>query len=116
MPARRNAVVLDPPATPTTDGTHDTEPLWSAVGSPVREPVEVRSELVDGVPTPAQLLRDNRLWLVKWAEPLAGPSTGWRVGAAPGPGVPPALLELTVRDGRWSLVEPPAASGEPRWE
>jgi hypothetical protein len=115
VPAPRSVAVLGPPAVHTTGGPVPLRPVPLRSGGSVREPVEVRSELVDGVPTPTQLLRGNRLWVVRWAEPLAGPSAGWRVAAAPGPGVPLALLELTVGDGRWSLVELPGPSGEPGW-
>ena len=116
MPTPRSVAVLGPPATHTAGALHTNDaPVPLCSGRSVREPVEVRTELVDGVATPAQLLRGSRLWVVRWAEPLAGPAPSWRVAAAPGPGVVPALLELTVQDGRWSLVELPGTSEEPGW-
>ena len=115
MPAQRSVAVLGPPANPSTGGPVPLRPVPLRSDGSVREPVEVRTEPVDGVPTPTQLLRGSRLWVVRWAEPLAGPAAGWRAVTALGPGAPPALLELTVHDGRWSLVELPGTSGEPVW-
>lgn len=82
----------------------------SAVPSPARsgagtELVDVRTEPVDGVATPTQLLRGGRLWVVRRAERLPGPGERWRVGATPAPGVAPVALELVLRDGQWSLAE-----------
>lgn len=73
-------------------------------GGGVQEQVEVRTEPVDGVATPAQLLRAGRLWLVRSARPLPGPGGRWGVLAAPGMGVRAVTLELTDHGGRWSLV------------
>ncbi len=101
MPARRSATVLDPSA---------------VVRHPVPgEPVDVRTETVEGVPTPDLLLRGGRLWVVRSAERLAGPTERWRVRATPRPSLPPVPLELTVRDGRWSLVELAPGAQEPTW-
>ena len=86
--------MLDPSAVP--------DAARSRVGT---EPVHVRTEPVDGVPTPAQLLRADRLWLVRSALRLAGPGERWRVEAATAPGVAPVALELGLRDGQWSLAE-----------
>ncbi|SDS08060.1 hypothetical protein SAMN04488543_1030 [Friedmanniella luteola] len=86
------------------------------VGADDREPVEVRTEAVDGVVTPTQLLRDGRLWVVRAAAALPGPLVRWRVDATPGPGVPAVPLELSDQHGRWTLVEVSAAgTGSPSW-
>ena len=105
MPVRRSASALGP------SSAHPPERPVVGV-----EPVHVRTETVDGVETPAQLLRGDRLWLVRAAELLAGPGRRWRVAAAPGPGVAPVPLELALADGRWTLAEPSrAGAGEPAW-
>lgn len=106
MPVRRSASALGP------SSVHPPERRRPTAG----ETVHVRTETVDGVETPAQLLRGDRLWLVRAAELLAGPGRRWRVEAAPGPGAAPVPLELAVADGRWTLAEPSRGiAGEPAW-
>ena len=104
MPASSSVAILGPPADHPNDAPVPLRPVPLLPGRPVREPVEVRTELVDGVPAPAQLLRGGRLWVVRRAEPLDGPAAGWRVAAAPGPGVPLALLELTEQKDIWEAI------------
>lgn len=77
------------------------------------EPVEVRTEPVDGVETPTQLLRHGRLWLVRSAQRAPGAAEHWRVEAASGPATTPAVLDLRqAPSGHWSLTEPPVAAAE----
>nr|WP_294690946.1 hypothetical protein [uncultured Friedmanniella sp.] len=75
------------------------------------EVVEVRTEPVNGVETPTQLLRKGRLWLVRSAARSIGARHLWRVQAGPGATAPPVVLDLWQGpDGRWSLTEPAAAA------
>jgi hypothetical protein len=70
------------------------------------ELVEVRTEPVDGVETPTQLLRQGRLWLVRSAERRLAAGQGWRVHAGPGAEAAAAVLDLQPgANGRWSLTE-----------
>jgi hypothetical protein len=111
VPARRDAAVLDP----STSAPHPSAPAPTAAAG-AAEPVDVRTEPVNGVDTPTQLVRDGRLWVVRAAERLPGPGQRWRVTAAAGSSGPRVPLVLEGRDGRWSLLEVPAAgSGEPAW-
>ena len=108
MPVRRSASALGPSSV-----VHP--PDRSSTGA-AREAVEVRTEPVDGVETPVQLLRGGRLWLVRSAEPLPGTGRRWRVAVASGPGVPPEPGELALSEGRWSLLAlTGAGTGEPAW-
>ena len=74
-------------------------------GSPP-EVVEVRTEPVDGVETPTQLLRAGRLWLVRSATRQPGADRLWRVQAGSGPTTAALVLHLQQSpDGRWSASE-----------
>lgn len=80
------------------------DPSPSSTAASETEPVDVQTDAVDGVSTPTLLLRAGRLWRVRWAETLT-PGERWRVGATPSPAVAPVALEVSLRNGRWSLVE-----------
>ena len=89
---------VDPNRRPT-----GTEPSTSEATAEV---VEVRTEPVNGVETPTQLLRKGRLWVVRSAARSIGARHRWRVQAGPGAAAPPVLLDLWQDpDGRWSLTE-----------
>ena len=114
VPVRRSASALGPPSV-HPQGPSSVHPPGPASTGAAREAVEVRTEPVDGVPTPVQLLRDGRLWLVRSAELLAGPGPRWRVAAAPGPGVPPVPCERGARRRRRPAGAHPRWRREPAW-
>lgn len=102
--------MLCPPPRAVRPRTRPAPSSPPSAGAPT-ERVEVRTEPVDGVETPSQLLRQGRLWLVRSAERAPGTAPLWRVEAGAGPTAAPTVLDLRQDvDGQWSLTELPVAA------
>ena len=88
-------------------------PTPPVTAEPWTEQIEVRTEPVDGVETPTQLLWEGRLWLVRSAVRQPGAPELWRVLAGSGPAAAPLVLSLRQHpEGRWSVSGRVVAAAE----